>query len=47
MSSLIDKFIALFQPTSYASRMESYVASRNPQSISDVERAAREFSRGL
>lgn len=45
MSSLINKFIALFQSTSYTGRMESYVVSRNPQSINDVERAAREFDR--
>ncbi len=41
--SLLFKLLSYFKPTSYGSKLEEYIVSKNPQSTADVETYARQY----
>jgi hypothetical protein len=45
LQTLINAVKSVFKPTSYASELEQFIVSNNPQNNSHVESLEREFDR--
>ena len=44
MQKLVERLAEMFPDSGYQSRLESYIASRRPSDVFDVERFQKEFS---
>ena len=44
MKTIINFFQKIFQPSTYASELENYILSKNPQNTAHIEALEREFA---
>ena len=47
MQKLVERLAEMFPDSGYQSRLESYIASRRPCDVFDVERLQKEFNQGF
>jgi hypothetical protein len=45
IQTILDKIKSMFITTTYGSELDSYIQSRNPQNLCDIERFTEEFER--
>ena len=43
LATLLQRLVEMFPGSDYQSRMENYIANRNPQSAADVEHWERQY----
>lgn len=45
IQKILDKIKSMFPTTTYGGELDSYIQSRNPQNLCDIERLIEEFER--
>lgn len=45
IQTILDKIKSMFSITNYSGELDSYIQSRNPQNLYDIERLTEEFER--